>query len=861
MPIHTPFYVRLATLLAFLPVLAFAQAYKDPRLTPEERADDLLARMTLEEKIAQIRHIHSWNLFNGQELDEDKLRSFVGDLCWGFVEGFPLTGESCHRHMRRIQEYMVNHTRLGIPVFTVAESLHGSVHEGSAIFPQNIALGATFHPALAYQRAEATSDDLHYQGIRQVLAPCIDVVRDLRWGRVEECYGEDPFLNSLFACKESRGYLNNGISPMLKHFGPHGNPQGGLNLASVNCGVGELHDVYLQPFRRVVTTLPVQAVMSAYNAWNRQPNSSSRYLLTDVLRGQWGFEGYVYADWGSIDMLHTFQRTAANAAEAAMQALSAGLDVEASSECYPHLIGLVRQGRFDESLIDQAVRRVLLAKFRLGLFEHPYGREEAQEKHMRSSRSSYIARRIAEESIVLLKNEGDLLPLDPARTKSIAVIGPNADQVQFGDYSWSRSNEDGVTPLKGIQALAEEYDMNIRYAPGCDLMSTDTTGLGAAVEAARASDIALLFCGSASASLARDYHAVNCGEGFDLSDLSLTGGQTALIQAVYETGTPVVLVLVTGKPFALPWEKEHLPAILVQWYGGEQAGNAIADVLFGRVNPSGHLPVSFPRSAGHLPCYYNHLPSDRGFYRQAGTPDKPGRDYVFSTPKPLWAFGHGLSYTRFDYSALDIRQEGDSIKAYVTIRNTGERSGMAVPQLYVRDLVSSVATPVQQLKAVGKVSLQPGESARIPLHVAIKDLALTNERGETRVEPGEYEWQLGDAADHILMRDTLLIGQESTVLPPEQITQQPTRPTYASDQVITVEGCVRDVQATPVKGVEIYSQAKASVIGHSRSDGTYRIEVPANDILTFRRAGYIPERVSVEGQTDLQVKMRYGEGG
>lgn len=856
---HIPFYVHLAVWLAFLPLLASAQAYKDPRLTPEERADDLLARMTLEEKIAQIRHIHSWNLFNGQELDEEKLHGFVGDLCWGFIEGFPLTGESCHRHMRRIQEYMVNHTRLGIPAFTVAESLHGSVHEGSAIFPQNIALGATFHPALAYLRAEATADDLHYQGIRQVLAPCIDVVRDLRWGRVEECYGEDPFLNSLFACEESRGYLDNGISPMLKHFGPHGNPQGGLNLASVNCGVGELHDIYLQPFRRVVTTLPVQAVMSAYNAWNRQPNSSSRYLLTEVLREQWGFEGYVYADWGSIDMLHTFQHTAAHAAEAAMQALSAGLDVEASSECYPHLIRLVRQGLFDEGLINQAVRRVLLAKFRLGLFEHPYGREGVRGKTMRPSHSTRIARRIAEESIVLLKNEGNLLPLDPTSIKSMAVIGPNADQVQFGDYSWSRSNEDGVTPLKGIRALAEEHGISIHYAPGCDLISADATDLQAAVDAARKSDIALLFCGSASASLARDYHAVNCGEGFDLSDLSLTGGQTTLIQAIYETGTPVVLVLVTGKPFALPWEKEHLPAILVQWYGGEQAGNAIADVLFGRVNPSGHLPVSFPRSAGHLPCYYNHLPSDRGFYRQPGTPEKPGRDYVFSSPQPLWAFGHGLSYTDFDYSGLEIKQETDSIKVFITVRNTGKREGMAVPQLYVRDLVSSVSTPVRQLKAVCKINLTPGESARVPLHIAIKDLALTNEKGETLVEPGEFECQMGDASDHILWRDTLLIGQSSPVLPTGTALHVETK-AQVSDQPIIVQGCVRDVQATPVKGVEIYSQSRKAIVGQSGDDGMYRLQVPANDVLTFRKAGYINETMSVGGQTDIQVKMRYGEG-
>lgn len=853
---HIPLRACLAVLLlAFLPLRSSAQPYKNPHFSPEARADDLLSRMTLEEKIAQIRHVHSWNLFDGQELNEEKLHSFIGDLSWGFVEGFPLTGENCHRHMRRIQEYMVNHTRLGIPIFTVAESLHGSVHEGSAIFPQNIALGATFNPALAYLRATATSDDLHYQGIRQVLAPCIDVVRDLRWGRVEECYGEDPYLNSLFACEETRGYLDNGISPMLKHFGPHGNPQGGLNLASVNCGVGELHDIYLQPFRRVITSLPVQAVMSAYNAWNRRPNSSSHYLLTDVLRNRWGFEGYVYADWGAIDMLHTFQRTAANAAEAAVQALSAGLDVEASSECYPHLLRLVRQGQFDERLIDRAVRRVLLAKFRLGLFEHPYGPVERTQKN--ATRSTEVARCIADESIVLLKNEEALLPLDPTRLKSIAVIGPNADQVQFGDYSWSRSNEDGVTPLAGIRTWAETYGIEVLHAKGCDLMHSDTTGLQAAVEAACRSDVALLFCGSASASLARNYDAVNCGEGFDLSDLSLTGGQETLIRRIQATGTPVILVLVTGKPFALSWEKEHLPAILVQWYGGQEAGHAIADVLFGRTNPSGHLPVSFPHSAGHLPCYYNYLPSDRGFYRQPGTPDKPGRDYVFSSPEALWAFGHGLSYTTFQYTDLEVRQEEDSLRVFVTVRNTGSREGKAVPQLYVRDLVSSVATPVQQLKALYKVKLQAGEALRIPLHLAIRDLALTDEQGETRVEPGAFELQIGDASDHILLRDIIWIGEHGTV----PTTESPDHETdvQTNDTLIVVHGSVRDVQATPVKEVDIYSERQKAVVGRTKRDGTYRLRVPSNDILTFRKAGYLEERVSVKGQTDIHIKMRYGQ--
>lgn len=582
--IKYPLLVLLLFLFPFSVARGQAYPYKNASLPVGERVEDLLRRMTLEEKIAQIRHIHSWNIFDGQTLDEKKLSAFAGNIGWGFVEGFPLTGENCSKNMRLVQKYMIERTRLGIPVFTVAESLHGSAHEGSTIYPQNIALGSTFNPALAYQKAASTSRDLHAQGMRQVLAPCIDVVRDLRWGRVEESYGEDPFLCGVFACAETSGYLDNGISPMLKHFGPHGNPLGGLNLASVECGVRDLHDVYLKPFEMVITRLPVMAVMSTYNSWNRVPNSASRYLLTDILRKQWGFKGYVYSDWGAIEMLQNFHHTAGSPAECAVQSISAGLDVEASSECYPYLKELVEKGQMDISVIDEAVRRVLAAKFAAGLFEDPYG-EKFGKQEMHDAESVALSRKIADESTVLLKNENGLLPLNIDRIRSIAVIGPNAAQVQFGDYTWSRNNKDGVTPLEGIKRLVGDK-ATVRYARGCSMMSKDTSAISEAVEIASQSDVALLFCGSSSASLARDYNQVNCGEGFDLHDLQLTGAQSELIRAVYETGKPVVLVLVAGKPFCIPWEKEHIPAILAQWYAGEQAGSSIADILFGKVNPS-----------------------------------------------------------------------------------------------------------------------------------------------------------------------------------------------------------------------------------------------------------------------------------
>ena len=817
--------------------------YQQAGLPVSQRVDDLMKRMTLEEKIAQIRHLHSWDIFNEQTLDKEKLTAVVGETGYGFVEGFPLTGENCRSSMREIQEYMLTRTRLGIPAFTVAESLHGSAHEGSTIFPQNIALGSTFNPALAYRRACMTADDLHAQGMRQVLAPCIDVVRDLRWGRVEESYGEDPYLCGIFAQSEVKGYLDSGISPMLKHYGPHGNPLGGLNLASVDCGLYDLHAVYLKPFEMVLRHLPVYAVMSTYNSWNRIPNSASRYLLTDILRDRWRFKGYVYSDWGAIEMLETFHHTAANKAEAATQALTAGLDVE---------------GKLDESYINTAVRRVLTAKFECGLFEDPYGDKHAASGEMHSLRSVELSRQIAEESIVLLKNEDNLLPLDMNKLTSIAVLGPNADQVQFGDYTWSRDNKDGITPLQGIKALVGEK-IKISHAVGCSMMSRDTTGIGEAVEATLKSDVAVIFCGSSSASLARDYTRTNCGEGFDLSDLSLTGSQSDLIQAVYATGKPVILVLVSGKPFAISWEKEHIPAIVAQWYGGEQEGYAIADVLFGKVNPSGHLTYSFPQSAGHLPVYYNHLPSDKGFYKRPGSYEQSGRDYVFSSPEPLWAFGHGLSYTTFSFDKMEcdknIYASGDTIEVKVQVRNTGQRTGKEVVQLYVRDLVSSVVTPVKQLKAFAKPELKPGEQKEVILKVPVSELYLIDKEGIPFLEPGEFEIQVGNASDCILQKQVIGVGDISVAAVSVSSMKQNQVKT-GTGKKITMRGVVRDVQATPVEGVHIYSMGNKTELAVTNKKGEYLLkQVASDDILIFSKEGYVSKEMSVEGRSVLNVRL------
>lgn len=837
-----------------------ALPYQNPLLPAEARAEDLLFRMTLEEKVAQIRHLHSWDVFDGQQLNKDKLEKKCSGISYGFFEGFPLTAANCQKTFREIQTYLVENTRLGIPALPVAESLHGVVHEGATIYPQNIALGSTFNPFLAYQKTKQISGELNTMGVKQVLAPCIDVVRELRWGRVEESFGEDPFLCSQMAVAEVKGYLDHGISPMLKHYGPHGNPQGGLNLASVECGIRDLFDIYLKPFEAVCAQTGVLAVMSSYNSWNRTPNSASHFMLTEILRNKFGFRGYVYSDWGAIDMLKTFHHTASSNFDAARQALEAGVDVEASSSCFPSLIEQIRKGAFDVKIVDRAVKRVLIAKFELGLFEDPYLDKTTYRLALRAPESVALSRRIAEESIVLLKNQNQLLPLNPLELKSVAVIGPNADYVQFGDYTWSKNKEDGVTPLQGIRQLLEGK-VKVHYAKGCSLASMDTTGIAEAVEAVKKSDVALVFVGSSSTAFVRhSAEPSTSGEGIDLNDISLTGAQETLIKRVYATGKPVVVVLVAGKPFAMPWVKEHIPAIVAQWYGGEQEGHAIADVLFGRVNPSGKLSFSFPKSTGHLPAYYNHLPTDKGFYKEPGTYEKPGRDYVFSDPTALWAFGHGLSYTSFAYSyaVTDKKQYQpfDTINVTVAVKNTGPVKGKEVVQVYVRDVVSSVVTPVKQLKGFSKIDVCPGQTIETVIKVPVTELYLTDNFGQRMLEPGVFAIQVGTASDHIYHTLPVTVGVMDMQFRDSEV-QTSKKQAIISSRQLMIEGCVRDVQATLVAGC-LVKCLRTGAATKTDSKGLYKIKVAGNDTLLFSKKGYTEKKVAVRQQTSINIQLTKG---
>jgi len=824
--------------------------YKDPAQSVEKRVDDLLSRMTLQEKLAQLGQLSASQMISGQEVDRAKLAASAGNMSWGCVEGITLRGENSTVIFNAIQRYMVNETRLGIPVITVTESLHGSVNDGSTIFPQSVAIGATFDPELAYQMTYAVSKELYSQGISQSLSPGLDVVRDLRWGRVEESFGEDPYLVGMIGIAETKGYIDGGINPMIKPYGPGGATVGGLNLASVDSGERDLLNIHIKPYEMVVRNTSVSAVMSSYDSWNGIPNSSSHYLLTELLRDKWGFKGYVYSDWGAVGMLKDFQKVAATYADAAVMAISAGLDLEVGP-CYRDLAKLVEEGKFDVSIIDRAVSRVLTVKFQMGLFEHPY-RGEDTGPVMRKAETVALSRKIADESIVLLKNEGNILPLDASKLNSVAVIGPNADQVQFGDYTWSRSNKDGVTPLQGLKTLLGDK-VKINYAQGCDRVSDSRDGFEEAVMAAEKSDVSLVFVGSASASLARDYSDATCGEGFDLSSLDLTGAQQPLLEAVCAVGKPVVLVLVTGKPFSVKWAKENVQAIAVQWYGGEKEGDAIASMLFGETVPCAKLPFSFPQSVGHLPCYYNHLPSDKGFYHQPGAPGKPGRDYVFSSPAPLWEFGYGLSYTSFEYAPMQIDKavftDKDTIIVKTSVTNTGNRDAKEVVQLYFNDIVSSVATPVRQLCAFKKVAVPAGKTVSVELVVPVSTFALYNRNMDLVVEPGEFELQLGASSLDIRQRAVVNVGKDEKTADLEEEVA-----VGKIGRKINLHGAVRDMQATPVGGVTIKS-IHSGATAVSNPDGTYSIKTNEGDILELSKSGLqtLRHKVGNSAQEDITV--------
>ena len=768
------FLFRDACTQVFLP-------YRNLNLPVESRVSDLLSRMTLEEKIGQMTMLRlseletdEKGLVTGQSLEE----LFSGQST-GCLESPFIGVEEIAKYSEAADKYLREETRLGIPAIQIAECLHGQLAFGATIFPQAIAQGSTWNPELIRRMGEVIAKEASLSGVDQALSPLFDLARDPRYGRVEECFGEDPYhvaeMGKAFVIG-MQGDPNitkdqipdNHLMCTAKHFVAYSTPIAGINLGPNEVGERNLRDLHLYPFKKAVQDANIYAVMPSYNEVNGIPLHAHSYLINDVLRKEYGFEGYIFSDYGAVQMLEYFHKTSDNKAETALQAIRAGIDLEAPQPyAYSELKSLVDEGKLKIEMINEAVQRILTIKFKAGIFDKPYKIPEQLSKGVHTDQAIQLSRNIADESMVLLKNENGLLPLNISDYKSIAVIGPNADRVQYGDYSVTKDNSSGITVLEGIRNIASN-EIEINYAEGCDITDLDTGGIAAAVQAAKKSDIVVLVIGGTSMTLSgigwggddSDDHPT-CGEGFDRAELRPPGVQPELIKAIHKTGKPIVLVMVHGRAYDINWESQHIPAILDAWYPGEQGGNSVAGILFGEVNPSGRLSVSYPQSVGHVPVFYNHQPSGRGFYHQPGTREKPGRDYVFNSTDPLFPFGFGLSYTQFEYSNLVIEKTeltaDESLKLSVRIKNTGEMTGKEVVQVYVNDVFSSVVTPVKVLKAFKKVELLPAESSVIGFEIPCSELGFWDRDMNYVIEPGVFDIMVGSSSKHILLKDNVQI--------------------------------------------------------------------------------------------------------
>ncbi|MCA0453761.1 MAG: glycoside hydrolase family 3 C-terminal domain-containing protein [Chloroflexi bacterium] len=775
-------------------------AYHDHTLSVEDRVRHLLAEMTIEEKVAQL-----WGIWINEiiETEQDerqfsptkaagRIPNGVGHI--SRVGGGALLPPVKSAHLANtVQRFLVAQTRLGIPAIVHEESCAGYLGREATTFPQAIGLAAMWEPDLVYQMADVIRQQMRAVGAHNSLAPVFDVSRDPRWGRIEETYGEDPFLISAIGAAYVSGLQSpdwkQGIAATAKHFLGHSASEAGMNWAPAHIPDRELREVFLTPFKAALESANIATFMNAYHEHDGVPVGSSRALMVDLLRGELGFDGVVASDYFTINMFVQYHKIAATKQDAAVLGLQAGIDVELPGvDCYGQpLLDALAAGQIDTALIDASVQRVLKLKFQLGLFENPYVDAGKAIEVYNTPDQLQLSRTLAQKSIVLLKNEGSLLPLNPA-LKSIAVIGPSADSVRLlqGDYhypahlegnfdpdvslgaptppekartfDWTDHFPKSTTVLAGIRA-AVSPDTQIHYAQGCTTTGSDTSGFAAAVEAARNAGVAVVVVGDKSG-LAR---GCTCGESHDSATLILPGVQQQLVEAVVASGTPTVVVLLTGRPYAIQWIADHVPAVFEAWLPAQEGGAAIADILFGAVNPGGKLPVSVPRHVGQVPLYYNHKPSGGRSHWQ-GT-------YEDMTTRPLFAFGHGLSYTRFEYSSLNISADQvtatDTLDIRVTVKNCGEVAGDEVVQLYLNDPIASVTRPVKELKGFKRVTLQPGEEKTVTFALDVRHLAFYDRDMRYAVEPGSISVMIGAASDDIRLNGSFTITGSPT--PVDQI--------------------------------------------------------------------------------------------
>ena len=732
-------HIKSKLLLALLPLffvlslLATPATHSKQAPNVEARVNALLARMTLEEKLGQL-----------QQLDGEGSGDFRPEHLELIRKG--LLGSTLNvrgaKRTNQLQHVAVEESRLKIPNLFGYDVIHGY----RTIFPIPLAEAASWDPTLAERSASIAASETYAAGVRWTFAPMVDIARDPRWGRITEGAGEDPFLGAAFARARVLGFQGrdyserNKVLACAKHFVGYGAAEGGRDYNTTDMSEQTLREIYLPPFHAAVDA-GVGTLMSAFNDLNGVPTSANPFTLTKVLRGEWKFDGFVVSDYTSVNELKN-HGLAANDKDAAEAALNAGVDMEMVSRLFNQNVpALLKEGKVSQATIDEAVKRILRIKFRLGLFEHPYADEAAEKGAILTAANRTAAREAAERSMVLLKNDRETLPLNK-NVGSLAVIGPLADdsRAPLGWWSGDGKDTDTVTALAGIKAKVSPQT-KVTYAKGCDVLGDSDAGFAEAVASARQADVALVFVGEAKEMV---------GEAASRSTLDLPGRQMDLVKAIQATGKPTIVVLINGRPPTIGWIVDNVPAVLEAWMAGTEGGNAIADVLFGDVNPGGKLPVTFPRTVGQVPIYYNHM--------NTGRPPEPSTRYnskYLDLPwTPQFPFGFGLSYTQFKITNLQLSDasiaRNGQLKVSVEVQNVGKRAGDQVVQLYIRDIAASMTRPVKELKGFKRISLKPGETQRIEFTLGPEHLGFYNREMKYVVEAGEFKVMVGSSSEDVI---------------------------------------------------------------------------------------------------------------
>lgn len=752
--------------------------YQNPQLSVEERVNDLIQRMTLEEKVGQLRCTLAWNYYTIQGKNVVPSESFKKDIAegqigmlWGTFRADPWTQKSLENGLNpelaakagnALQKYVIENTRLGIPLFLAEEAPHGHMAIGTTVFPTGFGMAATWDPSLIEKIGEVIGREIRLQGGHISYGPVLDLAREPRWSRVEETMGEDPVLAGELGAAMVKGLGGGDLSKpwstiaTLKHFIGYGTTESGQNGGITVAGTRELRESFLPPFQKAIDAGAL-SVMTSYNSLDGIPSTASKALLTDLLRDEWGFKGFVVSDLYSIDGIWGTHRVAHDRQEAGVMALKAGVDADLGALAFAPLVDAVQQGLVKEEDINRAVANILRLKFEMGLFENPYVDVEKARQQVRSESNKDVALLVAREAITLLKNEANILPL--SKNKKVLVCGPNADNVynMLGDYTAPQEDGNVKTVLDGIRSKLPEAQ--VEYVKGCAVRDTTASNIAEAVEAACRADVIVVAVGGSSA---RDFKTsyketgaavtdsktisdMDCGEGFDRVTLTPLGRQIELLQVLKATGKPLVVVYIEGRPMDKSWAAQNADALLTAYYPGQEGGSAIADVLFGDYNPAGRLPVSVPAHIGQLPVYYNKKPP-------------MPHDYVEMSARPLYAFGYGLSYTTFVYDNLNIEEVGDTrFQITLDVRNTGTHDGDEVVQLYIHDEYASTAQPMMQLKKFQRVFIPKGETRKVTFILEAEDLSIINADMKCVVEPGDFAIMIGSSSDNILLKSTITV--------------------------------------------------------------------------------------------------------